>query len=193
MNHIFRSIRKVFFCAASKTVKSADKKSFFSTITFGGGSHFPLKALPVVGRAKALGAKSSIIAIVFLGGLSTANASEPNYVQFFQGNNNTFIAYIDTNNQDTAANGDHIVTIKEASFDADWRNFIKKYWPGAEDAAYSLDGYIVDCSSRKAGENLITYYDQNGFPLVASHDYGGKMHTPQTGSMAYYVIQKICG
>ncbi len=138
--------------------------------------------------------RGSILSLALLGGLlvSAAEAETPNYVSFFSANNSAYQAYLDYNNRTTDASGNPVVNVKLDSFSDAFRGWIKQYFPGGENAAYAIDPYSINCSAKTVGKHVLVYYDANGFPIT-SHDYGGEMAPPLTGSMKFYMMQKICG
>ena len=123
---------------------------------------------------------------------TAAYADQPNYVRFFSASNGAYVAYLDSNNQSTDSAGNRLVDVKIDTISDAFRGWIKQYFPGGENAAYAIDSYGVDCSAKTMAEHLLVYYDANGFPLT-SHDYGGQMGTPITGSMQFYLVQHVCG
>jgi hypothetical protein len=136
----------------------------------------------------------SLVFLACIGGLTAvaAQADDSNYVEFFTANNNAYDAYLDLNNQTTDASGYRLVNVKLLNMSDAFRGWIKTNFPGGENAAYALDPYSIDCSSKQVGEHLLVFYDSNGFPLT-SYDFGGHMAPPITGSMKYYMMQKVCG
>lgn len=121
-----------------------------------------------------------------------AHAEPFNYVDFFTANNNAYEAYLDMNNRTTDGSGYPLVNVKITAMSDAFRGWVKTNFPGGENADYAIDPYSVDCSGRRVGEHRIVFYDSNGFPLT-NYDFGGSMAPPITGSMKYYMMQKVCG
>lgn len=136
----------------------------------------------------------SLFFLACLGGLTTVSAlaDSSNYVEFFTANNSAYNAYLDLNNQTTDASGYRLVNTKLVDMSDTFRGWIKTNFPGGETAAYAIDPYSIDCSSKQIGEHLLVFYDSNDMPLT-SYDFGGHMAPPITGSMKYYLMQKVCG
>lgn len=123
---------------------------------------------------------------------SAAYADQPNYIRFFTANNSAYVAYLDMNNQSADAAGNRMVNVKIDTISDAFRDWIKQYFPGGENAAFAIDPYSIDCSAKTVAEHSLAYYDANGFPLT-SHDYGGQMVTPINGSMQFYLLERVCG
>ena len=140
------------------------------------------------------GIRNGVLSLLCFFALTTsaAYADQPNYSQFFSASNGAYVAYLDLNNQSTDPAGNRMVDVKIDTISDAFRGWIKQYFPGGENAAYAIDSYGIDCSAKTMAEHLLVYYDANGFPLT-SHDYGGQMGTPITGSMQFYLVQHVCG
>ena len=140
------------------------------------------------------GLRFSLLFLACAGGLTAgaARADDSNYVKFFTANNNAYNAYLDMNNQSTDASGYRLVNVKLVDMSETFRGWIKTNFPGGETAAYAIDPYSIDCSNKQTGEHLLVFYDSNDLPLT-NYDFGGHMAPPITGSMKYYLMQKVCG
>lgn len=120
------------------------------------------------------------------------SASAENLKHFFDANNAQFQAYVDKDDHTQDARGRPLATVKLMAFSPAFRDWIEKNFPHGHDAAYALDPYSIDCSSRQVAEHRLVYYDNNGLPL-ASYDFGDTMGTPIPHSMKDYLVQEICG
>jgi hypothetical protein len=138
--------------------------------------------------------QSCFLSLIYFCGVmvGAAQADTPNYISFFTAGNGAYQAYLDQNNRTTDTSGSTMVNAKVDTFSDAFRGWIKRYFPGGENAAYAIQSYGLNCSARTVASHTVTYYDANGMPL-ASHDYGGAVTTPITGSMEFYMMQKICG